>query len=98
MKARASSGHTGSAPAPHDPLVQPWLSIKDSPAPIALFDADRRFVGATATWVQVCGLGKSQYVGRRLEEVIADVPAELLERHRQAAEGRHGVSEHESYV
>ena len=74
------------------------MSILGSPAPTALFDRQRRFVGATAKWEEVAGLVGKAYVGKRIDDVLAGSCAELLDMHRRAAKGEHLVGDQEAYV
>jgi PAS domain S-box-containing protein len=86
------------AEAPHELLVRPLMSIRGSPAPTALFDHERRFVGATEGWEQVAGLVGKAYVGKRIEEVLGGLPAEVLKMHARAAAGEHALADRELYV
>ncbi len=74
------------------------MSIRGSPAPTALFDADRRFVGATPRWEEVTGISGRDYVGRRIEEMLPELDAQFIALHRRAADGEHLASEEEPYV
>ena len=98
MKARASSKGPEQPSAPHDPLVRPLRFMLESPAPMALFDADMRCVGATASWEQVTGLAGRDYVGRRIDEAMPDASPELIAMHHRAARGEHGMTEEEAYI
>ena len=93
-----SKGSEPSSTAPHGLLVRPLMSIRDSPAPTALFDRERRFVGATASWRRVAGLVGEDFIGKRIEQVIEGLPAHVIDMHRRAAEGEHAIAEQEAYV
>jgi PAS domain S-box-containing protein len=86
------------AAALHPLLVRPLLSIQGSPAPTALFDANRRFVGATQRWEEVTGLAGKAYIGRLVEEALPALDDEFIALHRRAAEGEHLASEEEPHV
>jgi PAS domain S-box-containing protein len=84
--------------APHAQFARPLMSIRQSPAPTALFDHRRRLVGATARWEEVLGLKGKDSVGKRIEQLLPDLPKALVERHRRTARGEHLVGEQEVYV
>ncbi|HEX4095826.1 MAG TPA: ATP-binding protein [Caulobacteraceae bacterium] len=87
------------AKAKLEPLLERLLaSTRNAPVPMALFDLNRRFLAASSGWEQIAGLAGRDYLGCRIEEVIADVPADTLELHRRCAGGEHLLENEAPYV
>ena len=62
---------------------------------VALFDLEGRYLAASAGWERHHGLTSGEYAGRPLHCGAAPLPAETIERHRLAAQGRHSIAEEE---
>jgi PAS domain S-box-containing protein len=82
-----------------EPLLERLLvSTRKAPVPMALFDLERRFLSASAGWEQVAGLVGRDYLGKRVEEVIADLPKGAVELHRRCALGEHILDNEAPYA
>ena len=82
-----------------EPLLERLLaSTRNAPVPMALFDLERRFLAASAGWEQVSGLTGKPYLGRRIEEVIGDLPEAAVDLHRRCAAGEHLLENEAPYV
>ena len=82
-----------------EPLLEPLLqSTTDGPVPMALFDIEGRFLAASASWEQTTGLTGRPYLDRRIEEVLTDLPADVVDLHARCAMGEHLLEEEAPYV
>ena len=99
MGRTTSKGASRTAKPKLEPLLERLLvSTRRAPVPMALFDLDRRFLAASAGWEQVAGLTDVDYVGKRIEEIIADLSADTAELHRRCAAGEHILDNEAPYV
>ena len=62
------------------------LLIETSPTPVALFDRELRYVAASASWVRHSGHGAG-FVGRRLYDLVSDLPERYLDMYRRCLAG-----------
>ena len=82
-----------------EPLLERLLaSTGSAPVPMALFDLERRFLAASAGWEQVSGLSGKPYLGRRIEEILQDYPADSIALHRRCAAGEHLLENEAPYA
>ena len=81
-------------------MLEPLLASTPAapPVPIALFDTDRRFLAASHAWEQISGLAGHDYLGKRIEEVLADVDPKVRALHRRCAKGEHLTQNEAAYV
>jgi PAS domain S-box-containing protein len=85
------------------PKLEPMLrrlahSTHDAPAPVALFDVERRFLAASPSWELITNLRGRPYLGRLVEEAIDAVPQGALELHQRTCRGEHLLGQEEAYV
>ncbi len=73
------------------------LYALDSPAAVAMFDGGMRFLVASRSWVEDYQLGDQPIVGRRLYDVLPDLPAQWREVHQRALAGAVEKSEEDPY-
>lgn len=73
------------------------LFIQHTPAAVAMFDAQLRFMAASRRWYQEYGL-RGNLVGRRFDEVFPDSPQRWAEIHRRALEGEVLRAEDDSFT
>ena len=86
------------APKLEPVLARLLLSTHDSPAPVALFDRQRRFLAASPSWELITNLKDRPYLGRSIEEMIDAVPPEALELHARTCRGEHLLGPEEAYI
>ena len=83
--------------------VRQWIqmtgeALSRSPGCSALFDRQGRMLSASEAWAQARGLAGKDYVGRTLQEMIPDLPQEVLELHRRVQQGEHLLNQSEMFV
>ena len=71
---------------------------RDAPAPMALFDAEGRYLAGSKSWEQITNITAKEYYGQPIEAVKAELPSHLAEQHRRAQTGEHFLSDEERYV
>jgi PAS domain S-box-containing protein len=72
--------------------------VRNAPAPMALFDAQRRFLAASKTWTSITNIESGDVIGRTVEEIYGADDPEKSARHQRAAAGEHFVNAEEEYV
>ncbi len=65
---------------------------------MALFDIERRFMSVSQPWRQIVDLKGSDFLGKRIEDVISDLDSQFVELHRRCVAGEHILDDPSSYV
>ena len=73
------------------------LMIAHTPAAIAMFDADMRYLAVSDRWLKDYGLEEHDLAGRKHYEVFPDLPERWKEDHRKCLAGESLSSEHDTF-
>jgi PAS domain S-box-containing protein len=74
------------------------LFIEHSPASLAMFDNEMRYIATSRRWMSDYDLGEQQLVGKTHYEVFSEIPAHWKEIHQRCLNGAIEKNEDDSFI
>jgi PAS domain S-box-containing protein len=72
--------------------------IENSPAPVAMFDTEMRYIVASGSWFKEYSLDKTDIVGKSHYEVFPEIPEHWKDAHRQGLAGKTLKNDNDPFV